>query len=134
MSWLEQSKSDLESARWLLQSGSPFCAHACFQSHQVVEKCLKAMLYNCCGISGQLLSSHDVENLAYKLREETEQPGDMVMQSVRRVSKYYLCTRYPNRQSFNAVPSKVIKKNDAESAVDAASKVLKFVDECCSKK
>ena len=99
-----------------------------------MEKCLKAMLYNCCGISGQLLSSHDVKNLAYKLREETEQPDNILMQSVNRVAGYYLSTRYPNRQSFNTVPSNVFKKNDAESAVVAASKVLKFVEEYCLEK
>lgn len=129
MRWPKQSRSDMGSARWLLQSGPPFSAHACFQSHQVVEKCLKAMLYYCCGISGESLGSHDVEDLADKLREETERLDDIVLQSVKRVAKYYLCTRYPNRQPSNAVPAEVIKKNEAETAIDAASKMLEFVDE-----
>lgn len=132
--WLKQSKSDLESARWLLQSGPPFSAHSCFQSHQVVEKCLKAMLYYCCGISGELLGSHDLEALACKLREEIERPGHVLMQSVKRVAIYYLCSRYPNCQPYNAVPAEVIKKNEAEIAIDAASKVLEFVDKYCSKR
>ena len=127
--WLKQSKSDMGSARWLLRSGPPFSAHACFQSHQVVEKCLKAMLYYCCGISGESLGSHDVEDLAYKLRDETERIDDMLIQSVKSVAKYYLCTRYPNRQPYNAVPAEVIEKNEAEIAIDAASKILEFVDE-----
>jgi HEPN domain-containing protein len=129
MRWLEQSKSDLEGARWLLQSGPPFSALACFQSHQVVEKCLKAMLFYGCGISGGLLGSHDVLELASKLRGEIPEEEDM--QSVRRVTKYYLSTRYPNRQPSNVVPAEAFGKNEAEMAVDAASKVLELVDEYC---
>ena len=132
MRWLKQSKSDLDNARWSLQSGPPFSAHVCFQSHQVVEKCLKAMLFYNCGVSGQLLGSHDVVELACKLREETGEPDEEVMQSVTRVANYYLPTRYPNRQPFNIVPAEAFNKNDAEAAVDAASKVLQFVDEYCS--
>ncbi len=132
MRWLQQSESDLKSARWLLQSGPPFSSHACFQSHQVVEKCLKAMLFYNCGISGQLLGSHDVVELACKLREETSEPDGEDMQSVKQVANYYLPTRYPNRQPFNIVPAEAFDENEAETAVDAASKVLEFVDEYCS--
>ena len=131
MLWLRQSKSDLESARWLLQSGPPFSAHACFQSQQVVEKCLKAMLFHNCGIPGRLLESHKVDELAYKLIQETGKPDEKDMKSVRRVAWYYLSTRYPNRQRFNVVPAEAFNKNEAEAAVDAASKVLEFVDEHC---
>ena len=90
------------------------------------------MLYHCYGISGQLLGSHDVVELACKLREETSKPDEEDMQSVKRVAKYYLNTRYPNRQPFNIVPADAFDKNEAEAAVNAASKVLEFVDEYCS--
>jgi HEPN domain-containing protein len=53
------------------------------------------------------------------------------MQSVRRVARYYLSTRYPNRQPLNVVPAEAFNKNEAEMAVDAASKVLELVDEYC---
>ena len=122
----------MESARWLLRSGPPFSAHACFQSQQVVEKCLKAMLFYGCGISSGLLGSYDVSELASKLREEIGIPEEKDMQSVRRVAKYYLSTRYPNRQPFNVVPAEAFNKNEAEMAVGAASKVLELVDEYCS--
>ena len=131
MRWLQQSKSDMESARWLLRSGPPFSAHACFQSQQVVEKCLKAMLFYCYGIPGRLLESHKVDELAYKLIEETGLPDGAEMQSVGRVATYYLSTRYPNRQPFNVVPAEAFTNNEAEMAVDAASKVLELVDEYC---
>ena len=74
--WLRRSKSNLENARWSLKSGPPFSAHACFQSDQVVEKCLKGMLFYSCGIYGQLFSSHHVVELAHKLKEEIDQPDD----------------------------------------------------------
>jgi HEPN domain-containing protein len=90
------------------------------------------MLFYGCGISGRLLGSHDVSELASKLREEIGIPEEKDMQSVRRVAKYYLSTRYPNRQPFNVVPAEAFNKNEAEMAVGAASKVLELVDEYCS--
>ena len=122
--WLKQSISDLDSAKWLLQAGPPFNALACFQSHQVVEKCLKAMLFYRCGIPGELLSSHDVQCLAMTLARETGSPDDTTMQSVRTVAGYYLNTRYPNRQPFDIVPAEAFDKSEAERAITAASKVF----------
>ena len=130
--WLQQSRSDLESAKWLLKSGSPFNAHACFQSHQVVEKCLKGMLFYSCGISGQLLGSHEVLELADKIREEIGELDEVDLQSVRQVARYYLTTRYPNRQPANVVPANAFIKNEAELAVAAASRVLELAEKLCS--
>ena len=96
-----------------------------------MEKCLKAMLFYHCGISGGLLGSHEVLDLASTLREEIKIPEEEDMQSVRKVAKYYLPTRYPNRQPFNVVPAEAFSKNEAEMAVDAASKVLELVGEYC---
>lgn len=132
MRWLQQSKTDLGSAKWLLRSGPPFSANACFHSHQVVEKCLKAMLFYSCGISGQLLGSHEVLELARKLREETGELDEEDLESVRQIAGYYLSTRYPNRQPTNVVPANAFNKNEAEAAVDAASSVLEVADELCS--
>ena len=126
--WLQQSKSDLESAKWLLRSGPPFSAHACFQSHQAVEKCLKAMLFYYCGISGELLGSHDVIVLAHKVGEETELDEED-LKSVRQVARYYLPTRYPNRQPFNVVPAKAFNENEAKAAIHAATNVLELADD-----
>ena len=90
------------------------------------------MLYYCCGISGDSLGSHEVEELAFELPKESKLPDDM-FQSVSKVSRYYQPSRYPNRQPSNAVPAEVIKKKEAENAIDAASKVLEFVDKHFSK-
>ena len=128
--WLKQSRSDLAGAKWLLQSGPPFNALACFHSHQVVEKCLKAMLYHYCGISGSLRDSHGVVDLAESLKEETGRPDTTTMDSVRKVSRYYLNTRYPNCQPFNIVPADAFDADKAEEAVDAASKVFEYVKNC----
>ena len=125
MRWLRQSESDLKSAKCLLGCGQPFSAHACFHSHQVVEKCLKAMFYSNCGISGQLLVSHQVETLANRLRAEVEIP-DEFMEWVRQVAEYYLNTRYPNCQPSHIIPAEAFDENEAKEAVDAAAKVLKY--------
>ncbi|XP_028400416.1 uncharacterized protein LOC114523631 [Dendronephthya gigantea] len=125
--WLRQSKNDLDGAKWLLQSGPPFSAHACFHCHQVVEKCLKAMLFNRCGVSGGLLASHEIGNLANHLREKTGLLDEMIMESVRRLANYYLNTRYPNRQPRNIVPFEAFSKNQAEAALEAASNIYELV-------
>ena len=130
--WLQQSRSDLESAKWLLKSGSPFNAQACFQSHQVVEKCLKGMLLNFCGISGRLLGSHEMVELVDKVREETGELDEVHLQSISQVARYYLPTRYPNRQPANVIPANAFMKNEAERAVVAASRVLELAEKLCS--
>ena len=89
------------------------------------------MLFYSCGISGQLLGSHDVVELARKLKEEIDQPDDDDWKSVKQVEGYYLSTRYPNRQPFNVVPAEAFNKSEANAAVDAASKVLEVVDKYC---
>ena len=129
--WLQQSRSDLENAEWSLKSGPPFSAHACFQSHQVVEKCLKGMLFYSCGISGQLLGSHEVVELACNVREETGELDNQILLLVRQVAKYYLSTRYPNRQPANVIPANAFNENEAEAAVEAASRVLELAEEYC---
>lgn len=126
--WLQQSISDLDVAKWLLQSGPPFNAHACFQSQQVVEKCLKAMFFNFCGISGRCLENHKVVELGEELKKEIGLPDEMIMKWVRVVMGYYLKTRYPNCQPLYVVPAKAFDKREAEEAVDAASKVLEYVE------
>ena len=128
--WLKQSKTDLAGAKLLLKSKPPFNAQACFDSHKVVEKCLKAMLYHYCGISGSLLSSHSVVDLAKSLQEQTGRPDTTTMDSVRKVSQYYLITRYPNCQPFDIVPADAFDADKAEEAVDAASKVFEYVKNC----
>ncbi len=85
------------------------------------------MLFHSCGISDRLLESHKVRDLACELREKTGIPDDKTMESVRMVANYYLPTRYPNCQPFPVVPAEAFDKNEAEAAVDAASKVLEYV-------
>ncbi|XP_028400948.1 sacsin-like [Dendronephthya gigantea] len=126
--WLRQSESDLGGARWLLRCGTPYNAIACFQSHQVVEKCLKALLFHHCGISGKLLRSHDVEDLAIKFTEETGLMDEIAMESVERFSNYYLNTRYPNRHPFDVAPCEAFSDDEAETAVEEASKLFDFAD------
>ncbi|XP_028400651.1 sacsin-like [Dendronephthya gigantea] len=126
--WLQQSINDLDGAKWLLQSGAPFNAHACFQSQQVVEKCLKAMFFNFCGISGRSLENHKVLELGEELKKEIGLPDEMVMKWVRIVTGYYLKTRYPNCQPPYVVPAKAFDKREAEEAVEAASKMLHYVE------
>ena len=122
--WLKQAESDLA---WLLRSGPPFNAQACFNSHEVVEKCIKAMFFYYCGISASSLGSHRVMELANILREDTGLPDVTVMKWMRTVSDYYLSPRYANCQPFNVVQAEAFDLNEAESAVDAASKVLEYV-------
>ena len=124
--WVKQSKIDLESAKWLLESDPPFSSVACFQSQQVAEKCFKALLFADSGISSKLLESHDLEVLGDKVKEKTE-TAKQTVQLAKRVMDYYLTTRYPNRQPLDVVPGSAFTKNQAVIAIDAASKLLEIV-------
>ena len=84
------------------------------------------------GISSSLLGLHKLIPLAESLKEETkpEGPDEKVMKWVKKVAEYYLSPRFPNRQPFNVVPAEAFDLNEAEEAVDAASKVLDYVKNC----
>ena len=125
--WLEQSKYDLEGARWLLQARPPFNALACYQSHQVVEKCLKSLLYHYCGITGTLLASHKIEQLMSAFFKETGQRHEIIMANGMKVSGYYLATRYPNRQPHTTIPATAYDNSEAVDAVDSATEVFQCV-------
>lgn len=126
--WVEQCKIDLESAKWLLAADPPFSSVACFQSQQVAEKCFKALLFANCGISNKLLESHDLGALGDKVKEKTETTKKTV-QLAKRVMHYYLSTRYPNRQPSHRVPGMAFTEDEAEIAIDAASKLLEIVED-----
>ena len=128
--WVKQSKIDLESAKWLLKSDPPFSSAVCFQSHQVAEKCFKALLFADWKISDKLLESHDLKVLGGKVKKKTKVPRKtIILQLGKRVMDYYLTTRYPNCQPFDVVPGMAFSENQAMTAIDAASKLVEIVED-----
>ena len=84
------------------------------------------------GIDSSLLGLHKLIRLAESLKEETEPKrlDETVMKWVTKVAGYYLSPRFPNCQPINVVPAEAFDLNEAEEAVDAASKVLDYVKNC----
>ena len=125
--WLEQSENDLEAAQFLLTAIRPFNALACFLSHQIVEKSLKAALYAKCGLSGDQLHSHDVYSLALKVSNLARWPYSNLVELAVDFANYYLSTRYPNRQPRSIVPCNAFRKEESTKAVESAREILKQV-------
>ena len=125
--WLEQSFCDIEAAEFLVSATRPFNALACFLSHQIVEKSLKAALYAKCGLTKNQLHSHDVYSLAQNVSCLTGAP-DKVVELALIVGNYYLPTRYPNRQPRPLVPARAFSREQSTRAVQTARELLKLVE------
>ena len=125
--WLEQSEVDLKVAQFLLTARSPFNASACFFSHQIVEKSLKAALYAKCGLADEQLKTHDVNTLAQMVSNLARWPTSNLIQLAVVVANYYLPTRYPNRQPYPTVPANAFSREQSTTAVETAKKVLEQV-------
>ena len=125
--WLEQSENDLEAAQFLLTATQPFNALACFLSHQIVEKSLKAALYAKCGLTDRQLHTHDVYSLARSVSNLTRWPYSNLVGLTLVVASYYLPTRYPNRQPRSIVPCNAFRKEESTKAVQSAREILRQV-------
>ena len=125
--WLEQSEVDLKVAQFLLTARSPFNASACFFSHQIVEKSLKAALYAKCGLADEQLQTHDVHKLAQMVSNLAKWPPSNLIQLAVVVEHYYLPTRYPNRQPYPTVPANAFSREQSTRAVQSAKEVLEKV-------
>ena len=125
--WMTQSLSDLDVAKFLLTANPPFSATACFFSHQVVEKGLKAILYAKCGINDEQLSSHKVYELASDVETRMKVPSKFIDLAAK-VRNYYLPTRYPNKQPSPVVPAEAYDEEQARNAVQNAADFLEIVE------
>ena len=132
--WLEQAKADYLAARSLIpdthEAAAGFPALVCFLCHEVVEKCMKGVLYAYCGLEPWLVSnSHLVVHLeqlksSQHIPEHMKTPfGECVMQ----VTQHEYQSRLPNYQTPPCAPAAVYTHLDAREAITAVEKLLELV-------
>ena len=117
--WLHQSEDDLVSARVLLEASR--YAMTCFASQQVAEKTLKALAYY---RGDRYVIGHSLTNLANDLTESYPQLLDHML-AIRRLTLYYIPTRYPDALAGGA-PSDCFDREQAEEAVGFAAELVAF--------
>ena len=118
--WFEQSKRDIDDAIYAMK-GERFNL-SCFIAQQAAEKALKAFLYYCGAESVWGHSVAELCNDAGDFDKEFSQLG----KTAGSLDKYYIPTRYPNGLP-GGIPSDAFIREDAESALRIAEKVVEVV-------
>ncbi|MFQ5585205.1 MAG: HEPN domain-containing protein [Thermodesulfobacteriota bacterium] len=118
--WMNQAKKDLENAVWEVKGG--YYEWACFISQQAAEKGIKAV-YNRLG--GEAWG-HSIVNLLEGLKEKIVIDED-VIHAGRLLDRFYIPARYPNGWDAG-IPHDYYTKEDAESAIGSAEKVLRLCE------
>ncbi|XP_074631582.1 sacsin-like [Acropora palmata] len=121
--WMNQSREDLRSVKYLLAAREPLYYLVCFQCHQVAEKALKASLYALSGLADSQSSTHDLLRLAHDLSMLPSGPN--VTSLVARLSNYFDETRYPDKHVPAKEPMDVFQDSQqAQEAFTSATELL----------
>ncbi len=120
--WFRQAQADLEVARALRSGG--YYAAACFHSQQAAEKALKAVLYS---QGSRVVLGHSARELALRCEGLDPAFADL-RESAALLDQFYIPTRYPNGLPSPAVPSETYTAVQADTAYEAAERVLKTVE------
>ena len=131
--WLQQAKADLLAAHYNLNKSEEddsckFPALVCFLTHDVVEKCLKGVLYAKCGLPVNLIDSPVVVNLGTAIEKPPgavpEQFIAVVKECTMQVNEHVAKSRYPNYQVPPCAPATVYTVLQATEALAAAKKLM----------
>jgi HEPN domain-containing protein len=118
--WLQQAEEDGKYAKVLF--GAEGWYMVCFLSHQVAEKALKAFLYS----QGEVgVFGHSVLKLLEKAARY-DATWKELRREVKLLEGYYVEARYPNAISQEYIPAEFFEREDADSALATAEKVLKL--------
>ena len=97
----------------------------CFLSHEIVEKCLKALCFATCGLSKDI---KDTENIVFLYNYLSKYLKDESLEEcVHQVSEYDRRTQFPDAHVPSEPPCCVYDEIDAYNAFNAAEKVVKYV-------
>lgn len=115
--WLGQAENDLAAAQVMVREG--FFAQACFMSHQVAEKALKALAYY---RGDRYVMGHSLTELVAQL--ESTHPELLAHKEAAGVlDQHYVPTRYPNALPGSA-PFEVYTQRQAKEAVSRAGEIV----------
>ena len=131
--WLEQAKNDYKALQLLnyslnRQGYQDMCCHVCFMAHQVAEKALKGGRYALCGMSNDLLASHNLTPHAHAIQKAKPELFNRLVELSVPLEQYYLGTRFPNRHQHPLVPKDVYRASDASEAFENAGNILKIIE------
>ena len=92
----------------------------CYACQQVAEKALKALILS----KGRVIQKiHSLDRLISTLKS-LKVNSSKIEREARELDKYYITSRYPGQYGG---PEGLYNEEDAESAILAAEKILKFV-------
>jgi HEPN domain-containing protein len=119
--WFATAQDDFQTAEILFKNGK--FPQTCFYAQQAGEKALKAVYYR-----------FDLEPWGHslvKLSKEFTGQDDVTQaltglnSQLRELDRYYIPTRYPDGLP-GTIPSEAYGSSDADSAINAATKILAF--------
>lgn len=116
--WLKRAEDDELNIKSILKHRDGTPANACFLSHQVVEKVLKALLLF---YSKSYPRTHDLSQLIELLERYIPAISDDFKEEVILLSPYYVGARYPAD-----IPLESFTWKEAESASKVAQKIKEF--------
>jgi HEPN domain-containing protein len=120
INWLEEANWDLENARILFRSDR--FNTVVFHCQQAAEKAVKALLYHN-KINGW---GHSIHSLLEKYKEIKNFKLDDIESIALSLDKHYITTRYPDALP-NIAPHKAYNRQEAETAINQAIKIINFV-------
>ncbi|MCI0439816.1 MAG: HEPN domain-containing protein [Chloroflexi bacterium] len=117
--WLSQAEHDLEFARLALRES--FFSDACFLSHQITEKSLKALGYY---RGDRYVLGHSLVELLLNLVNTYPQLSALRI-TAGRLNQYYVSTRYPDALP-GGTPFETYDEGQAQEAVEDAARFVEL--------
>ena len=105
-----------------------FPALVCFLTHDVVEKCLKGVMYAKCGLDNSLATSNMIVQLMENIEKSTvftEQFKRVVRECTMQINEHIAKSRYPNYQVPPCAPAEVYTVLQATEALAAATRLMR---------
>ena len=130
----DDGNSDNEECWYEAMDDQPSCearrfpALICFLTHDVVEKCLKGVLYAKSGLNSSLVISNVVVELMEKVEQSsefTQQFKQVVKECTMVVCEHIAKSRYPNYQVPPCAPAEVYTMLKATEALAAATRLMR---------
>lgn len=116
--WFDFAAYDLKTAKWEFEG--KIYTSVCYTSQQAAEKALKALIL---AKGKAVLKVHSLDRLISEIKQLGVAISE-IENEAQELDKYYLSTRYPGQYGG---PEGLYDKVDARSAIEAAEKILAFV-------
>jgi len=122
--WIKQAKYDYAALRVLTNASTTdddVSAAACFMSHELAEKSLKAGMYAKCGLGQVSLRNHNLTLPAHQL---VQLGCSINISDAELLENFYLNTRFPNCYPYPTVPGEKFGSDTAKRAFKAATRIF----------